>query len=180
MWSLFLWPSLLMPNSWTYTSLRFLAIILRGLRLEVSIYNVYTTNQFQTTFAQGGRGENPSVEVTVNSKEENSWDFCPKYVQEFGLWYIYCTHHSPKPVISCLHLFHYTLARWAFLKGQSQEMNTFFGRSTVSNVISSWEYALIVSKIWISFSCDILVCNLDFPLEIYVLKFRKFFLQYSS
>ena len=26
-----------------------------------------------------------SVEVTVNSKEENSQDFCPHYVQEFGL-----------------------------------------------------------------------------------------------
>ncbi len=36
------------------------------------MYNVYITNQFQTTFAQR-RGEyNPLVEVTVNSKEENS------------------------------------------------------------------------------------------------------------
>jgi hypothetical protein len=33
----------------------FLGIILRVLRLEVSINNVYITNQFQTTFAQGGR-----------------------------------------------------------------------------------------------------------------------------
>ncbi len=24
-------------------------------------------------------------EVIVNSKEENSWDFCPNTVQEFGL-----------------------------------------------------------------------------------------------
>ncbi len=24
--------------------------------------------------------------MTVNSKEENSQDFCPNYVQEFGLW----------------------------------------------------------------------------------------------
>jgi hypothetical protein len=39
-------------------SLRFLGIILRVLRLEVSKYNVYITNQFQVTFAQGGgRGE---------------------------------------------------------------------------------------------------------------------------
>jgi hypothetical protein len=37
-------------------SLRFLGIILKVLRLEVSIYNVYTTNQFQTTFAWGGGG----------------------------------------------------------------------------------------------------------------------------
>jgi hypothetical protein len=33
----------------------------------------------------GGGGVNAFVEVTVNSKEENSKDFCPNYVQEFGL-----------------------------------------------------------------------------------------------
>ncbi len=33
--------------------LRFLGIILRVFRLEVSVYNVYITNQFQTTFARG-------------------------------------------------------------------------------------------------------------------------------
>jgi hypothetical protein len=37
-------------------SLSYLRIILRVLRIEVSIYNVYITNQFQPTFAQG-RGE---------------------------------------------------------------------------------------------------------------------------
>jgi hypothetical protein len=37
-------------------SLRFLGIILRVFRLEVSIYNVYITNQFQTTIFQGWRG----------------------------------------------------------------------------------------------------------------------------
>ncbi len=54
--------------------LRFLSIILRVLRLEASVYNVYITNQFQTTFAQagGGGGKNRLVVVTVNSKEENS------------------------------------------------------------------------------------------------------------
>jgi hypothetical protein len=35
---------------------RFQGIIWRVLRLEVSVYNVYITNQFQTTFAQGGGG----------------------------------------------------------------------------------------------------------------------------
>jgi hypothetical protein len=35
-------------------SLSFLGIILRVLKLEVSVYNVYITNQFQTTFAGGG------------------------------------------------------------------------------------------------------------------------------
>jgi hypothetical protein len=34
-------------------SLRFLSIILGVLRLEVSVYNVFITNQFQTTFARG-------------------------------------------------------------------------------------------------------------------------------
>jgi hypothetical protein len=29
---------------------------LERLRLEVSVYNVYIKNQFQTTFAQGGGG----------------------------------------------------------------------------------------------------------------------------
>jgi hypothetical protein len=44
--------------------LRFLGIILRVLGLEVSIYNVYFTNQFQTTFAQEGKEEeNSLVEV---------------------------------------------------------------------------------------------------------------------
>ncbi len=37
-------------------SLKFLNIILRVLRLEVSVYNVYNTNQFQATFTQGGGG----------------------------------------------------------------------------------------------------------------------------
>jgi hypothetical protein len=36
--------------------LRFLGIKLRVLRLEVSMYNVYITNQFQPTFAQEGGG----------------------------------------------------------------------------------------------------------------------------
>jgi hypothetical protein len=53
-------------------SLRFLGIILRVLRLEVSVDNVYITNQNHTTFAQGEGEKNPLVEVTVNSKEENN------------------------------------------------------------------------------------------------------------
>jgi hypothetical protein len=32
-----------------------------------------------------GRGVIYVVEVTVNSKEENSLGFCPNYVQQFGL-----------------------------------------------------------------------------------------------
>jgi hypothetical protein len=30
----------------------------------------------------------------VNSKEENSSDFCPDYVQEFGLWIKLCAFYS--------------------------------------------------------------------------------------
>ncbi len=37
-------------------SLRFLGIILRVLRLEVSVNNVYIKNQFQPTFARKGGG----------------------------------------------------------------------------------------------------------------------------
>jgi hypothetical protein len=72
--------------------LRFLGIILRVLRPEVSVYNVYSTNQFQTTFAQG-RGEVKSVKsvsrgtVTVNSKEENSEDFIPIWPTYFA-WFM--------------------------------------------------------------------------------------------
>ncbi len=47
---------------------------MRILRLEVSVHNGYTTNQFQTTFARGGGG-----------RSKNSLGFCPNYVQEFGL-----------------------------------------------------------------------------------------------
>jgi hypothetical protein len=49
------------------------------------VYNVYIKNQFQTTSVQGRGGgvKSVSIEVTENSKEE---DFCPNYVQEFGLW----------------------------------------------------------------------------------------------
>ncbi len=36
--------------------LRFLGVILRVLRIEVSVYNVYITKQFQTTFARGWGG----------------------------------------------------------------------------------------------------------------------------
>jgi hypothetical protein len=60
--------------------LRFLGIILRVLRLEVSVYIVYITNQFQTTCSRGGGGgvkSNLLVKVTVNSKEENSKTFVP-------------------------------------------------------------------------------------------------------
>ncbi len=70
----------------TVTS-KFLGIILRVLRLEVSAYRVYITNQFQSTFAQGEEGSKFCyIEVTVSRKEKKSEDFCPSYVQEFGLW----------------------------------------------------------------------------------------------
>ncbi len=66
-------------------SLRFLSIILRVLRLEISVYNVYIADHF-CSGGGGGWVVNPLVYGTVNSKEKNSSDFCPKYVQEFGSW----------------------------------------------------------------------------------------------
>jgi hypothetical protein len=69
-------------------SLRFLGIILRVLRLQVSAYSVYCTLQIQNSLNPlllGGGGI-PLVDVTLNSKEENYQDFWPNYVQEFGLW----------------------------------------------------------------------------------------------
>ncbi len=46
--------------------MRFQIIILRILRLEVSAYGVYITNQFQTTFARGGGGTVENLLVEVN------------------------------------------------------------------------------------------------------------------
>ncbi len=43
--------------------LRFLAIILIVLRVEVFVYNVYISNQFQATFAWWGRGGEKSVSI---------------------------------------------------------------------------------------------------------------------
>ncbi len=47
------------PNSWTNNFVEVSGHnlqILRVLRFEVFVYNVYIANQFQTTFAQGGNG----------------------------------------------------------------------------------------------------------------------------
>ncbi len=55
-------------------SLRLLCLILRVLRLEVSVYNVWNSKPVSKHFCSRG-GVNPFVEVievTVNSKEENS------------------------------------------------------------------------------------------------------------
>ncbi len=54
-------------------SLRFVGVILTVLRLLLGGWGV------------GGGGVKTLVEVTLN-KEKNSSDFCPNYVQEFGLW----------------------------------------------------------------------------------------------
>jgi hypothetical protein len=56
-------------------SLGFLGIILRVLRLEVFVYNVYIKHHAVSTpflLGRGGGILNLLVEVTVNSKEENS------------------------------------------------------------------------------------------------------------
>jgi hypothetical protein len=50
----------------------FLGIILRVLRLKVSIYNVYLHHKPVSNHFCGGGGIKSVIEVTVNSKEENS------------------------------------------------------------------------------------------------------------
>ncbi len=44
--------------------MRFLGIVLRGLRLEVSVCNVYITNQFKATFAMCISGMKTFVPIT--------------------------------------------------------------------------------------------------------------------
>ncbi len=65
-------------------SLRFRGKILKSwefsdLRFPYTMLTLQTS--FKTTFARG----DSFAEVTVNSNEENSYDFCPYYVQDFGL-----------------------------------------------------------------------------------------------
>jgi hypothetical protein len=59
-------------------------MILKVLRHEVSICNVYIKTSFKPLL-RGGGGLNPLVKVTVNSKKENSGAYCHNYVQEFVL-----------------------------------------------------------------------------------------------
>jgi hypothetical protein len=49
--------------------LRFLGIILRVLRLEVSVYIVYIKNQFQTTFA-GWEGGGEVISVCIGDRRK--------------------------------------------------------------------------------------------------------------
>ncbi len=53
-WQLYMYEAEFMKVT---ISSRFLDLIVRVLRLEVSIYNVYISDQLQTTFARGGGGE---------------------------------------------------------------------------------------------------------------------------
>jgi hypothetical protein len=51
------------------------------------LYIIFTLEtSFKPLLFKWGRGVKSVVGVTVNSKEENSEDFCPNHVQEFGLW----------------------------------------------------------------------------------------------
>jgi hypothetical protein len=94
---------------------RFLGIILRVFRLEVSIYNGNITNQFQTTFARG-EGVKSAVEATVKSKEENQRLTMELDLQSlFGLHVHSCGHWlRPRPATPPppppLHLGPYTRA----------------------------------------------------------------------
>jgi hypothetical protein len=66
--------------------LRFLGIILRVIRLEVFLYDVYITNQFQTNFAHGVGGGGSKTISRGDCEKQGGKLFCPNYVQEFGLW----------------------------------------------------------------------------------------------
>ncbi len=58
-------------------SLRFLGLILRVLRLEVSINNVTLQTSFKPLCSRGEGGVKSLVEVTVNKMEENLKTFVP-------------------------------------------------------------------------------------------------------
>ncbi len=69
----------------------FLGVILKVLRLEVSALQYLHYKPVSNHFFSGGGGGDrsrirQSVQVIVNSKEENPEDFCLNYSQEFGLW----------------------------------------------------------------------------------------------
>ncbi len=74
-------------------SLRFLGIILRVLRLEVSVHCLHS-KPLSKHFSSRGRGVKSVVEVIVHSKEENSQDFCFNYVPESSLCMHRHTLHS--------------------------------------------------------------------------------------
>jgi hypothetical protein len=58
---------------------------LRVPKLEVSVYNVYITNQFKTTCSRGGVKSVRRGDFELQGgKIFNT--FFPGYVQEFGLW----------------------------------------------------------------------------------------------
>ncbi len=65
------------PNSCTYNFVEFLGIILRVLRFQVFVHNVYIAN----LCSKGGIVKS----LIRGDKEENSSDFCLDFVLEFGL-----------------------------------------------------------------------------------------------
>ncbi len=101
--------------------MRFLGIILRVLRLKVSVYNVYITNQFQATFAQRGGVSRGDCEKQGGKLLR----LCPNYVQEFGLCillYIYTKVLTTKKtkVLLSLELLIFSLAKQTYMAiGQS-------------------------------------------------------------
>ncbi len=96
-------------EQWTYNFVEVSAgIILRVLRLEVSIYNMFTLQtSFNPLLLKGWRQLNLLVEVTVNSKEDNFEDFYPNYVAELGLWIgqhtenIWFVNRKVQPILKC-------------------------------------------------------------------------------
>jgi hypothetical protein len=67
-------------------SLIFLGIILRVLRLEVSVYNVFITKQYQPSFAWGGGGGVGVKSISRSDCEQQGGKlYSPNYVYKFGL-----------------------------------------------------------------------------------------------
>ncbi len=86
----------LKPNSWTHNFVEvsghnFLSSQTWGFCIQSLNYKPVSIH-----FCCGGRGGGVKsvVEVTVNSKEENSKDFCPNYAQEFGLWWLVVSYSA--------------------------------------------------------------------------------------
>ncbi len=61
-----------------------MGIILRVFRLEVSLYNVCITNQFQTTFAQGGAGGGGVERVKSVRRGDIEYQGGKKNLKTFG------------------------------------------------------------------------------------------------
>ncbi len=123
-------------------------IILRVFRFEISMYCTMFT--LQTSFKPfslggGGGGVKFAVETTMNSKDENSQDFCPNNVQEFGFWLNFCQLRSQIPTTirrrSQSIKYSYSMAHWRnFVKISANDSFWISSKPPISaRSISSWD-----------------------------------------